>query len=49
MLNLFNKKSKNTLNLKENKVISQTLGTSESEQKGNRLGETRHYPPAIKE
>jgi hypothetical protein len=48
MLNLFNKKSKNTM---ESKVIYQPnfLDISESEKNLNRRGEIRHYPPAIKE
>lgn len=51
MLNLFNKKSEKTVNFLANKVITpaQVFNADLSGKKSNKLGNTRHYPPANQE
>ena len=50
MLNIFNKKSENTVSFLANKEITPGVFNPEmSAKKSNELGKTRHYPPSIQE
>ena len=50
MLNIFNKKSENTVSFLANKEITPEVFSAEmSAKKSNELGKTRHYPPSIQE
>ena len=50
MLNIFNKKSENTVSFLANKEITPEVFSAEmSAKKSNELKKTRHYPPSIQE
>ena len=50
MLNIFKKKSENTVSFLANKEITPEVFSADmSAKKSNELGKTRHYPPSIQE